>query len=206
MEDGFRYGRIACDHRLVPAPGQYLLASTGPESILPVPIFYTDSVPQGFMGPVPDAWKPGDTLHLRGPLGRGFSMPTSARRVGLIAFEGSFSRLHGLIRPALAQNASVVLVTSRETSQLPDEVEVQPVSAAGDVLAWADYLAVDLRREDLPRWREEISRSAYPEVQVLVQASMPCGGIAECGVCSLNTRNDWRLVCRDGPVFDLRAI
>ena len=210
MEDGCRYGRLACAEKLIPAPGQYLLASNGSDMILPVPVFYTDFAPNGFIGPVPDTWAPGDTLYLRGPLGRGFSLPASARRIGLIAFDGPYSRLRGLIQPALRQNASVVLVTAWEAGGLPDEVEVQPVSALGDILEWADYIAVDLRREDLPKWREKLGervpRPARTDVQILIHTSMPCGGIAECGVCALRTEDDWKLICKEGPVFDLGEI
>ncbi|HEX5840162.1 MAG TPA: hypothetical protein VFY26_20155 [Anaerolineales bacterium] len=210
MEDGCRYGHLTCAEKLIPAPGQYLLASDGSNMILPVPVFYTDSAPNGFIGPVPDRWIPGETLYLRGPLGRGFSLPPSARRIGLVALDGPFSRLRGLIQPALRQNASVVLITAWEPGGLPDEVEVQPVSALGDIFEWADYIAVDLEREDLPKWRqklgERVPRPALPEVQILIHTSMPCGGIAECGVCALRTEDDWKLICKEGPVFDLREI
>jgi NAD(P)H-flavin reductase len=37
----------------------------------------------------------------------------------------------------------------------------------------------------------------------LVVAPMPCGGLAECGVCAVTTRRGWKLACKDGPVFDL---
>jgi hypothetical protein len=43
-------------------------------------------------------------------------------------------------------------------------------------------------------------------VQILIHTSMPCGGIAECGVCALRTEDDWKLICKEGPVFDLREI
>ena len=210
MEDGCHYGHLTCAEKLVPAPGQYLLASDGSDMILPAPVFYTDSAPNGFIGPVPDTWRPGDTLFLRGPLGRGFSLPPSARRIGLIAFDVPFSRLRGLIQPALRQNASVVLITGWEAGGLPDEVEVQPASALGDIIEWADYMAVDLEREDLPKWRqklgERVPRPALPEMQILIHTSMPCGGIAECGVCTLRTEDDWKLICKEGPVFELREI
>src|SRR6188474_2739018 len=110
--DGLRQARINCPANLVPAPGQYLLASDASNSTLPVPIFYTDSASQGFIAgpPLPDSWTPGHEIYLRGPLGRGFVLPTSARKVALVAFDDSPARLHGLITPALTQNAAVVLL------------------------------------------------------------------------------------------------
>ena len=79
----------SCPPNLIPSPGQYLLAGDGSDSPLPVPLFHTDSAPQGFLAaaPVPDWWHPGLELSLRGPLGRGFTLPVSARKVGLIAFD-----------------------------------------------------------------------------------------------------------------------
>src|SRR5512138_923098 len=109
---GCRYARISCVAGLVPSPGQYLLASDGSDAPLPVPLFYTDSAPQGFVAaaPLPGSWNPGLELALRGPLGRGFTLPPASRKVGLVAFDDSPARLRGLIRPALKQEAAVVLV------------------------------------------------------------------------------------------------
>lgn len=210
LEDGNRYARIACPESLIPAPGQYLLASDASDSLLPVPIFYTDSAPGGFISTPADRWGPGDVLHLRGPLGRGFSVPLTARKMALIAFDDDPSRLHGLIRPALVQNASVVLVSNSVGDGLPDEVEVQPLSAMHEIAHWAEYAAVDVRRESLPELRQMLldrhPLAAVKDAQILVHTPMPCGGIAECGVCAIAVRSTWKLVCKDGPVFDLREL
>src|SRR5512138_624307 len=97
LQDGCLYVQVACPETLIPAPGQYLLASDASDSPLPVPIFYTDSAPEsGNMAPwrhfIASAsanvdWKPGDVLSLRGPLGRGFAVPLSAHNIGLVAFD-----------------------------------------------------------------------------------------------------------------------
>jgi hypothetical protein len=210
FEDGCLYARIACPENLIPAPGQYLVAGHGSVSLLPVPIFHTDLAPQGFIGPARAEWHPGDVLTLRGPLGRGFSLPASARRVGLVAFDGPPARLKGLILPALRQNASVVLLSDISADHLPDEVEIQPVSALGDILQWADFAAFDVRRENIKELVEKLGgwkfRSALYGAQLLVHTSMPCGGLADCGVCALTIKPDWKLICKEGPVFDLSEI
>ncbi len=204
------YARIACPESLIPGPGQYLLAGHGSDSLLPVPIFHTDLAPQGFVGSASEGWKPGDELNLRGPLGRGFSLPASARRVGLIAFDGSPAHLKGLILPALRQGASVVLLCDESADHLPDEVEIQPLSALGEILGWADFAAFDVERENLKQLMEKLggwrSKSILHGAQILVRAPMPCGGLADCGVCALTTKSDWKLTCKDGPVFDLGEI
>jgi dihydroorotate dehydrogenase electron transfer subunit len=210
LEDGCLYARVSCPEPLVPAPGQYLLASDASDSPLPVPVYYTDSAPGGFIATPAEGWKPGDELYLRGPLGRGFSVPPSARKIALVAFDDAPTRLRGLIRPALARNASVVLVSNSMGDGLPDDVEVQPLSAMDEILQWADYAAMDVSRENLPELREKLLErnqiAAVKDAQVLIRTPMPCGGVAECGVCAVVTRSTWKLACKDGPVFDLREI
>jgi NAD(P)H-flavin reductase len=222
LEDGHRLVRVSCPPDLIPSPGQYLLAGDGSDMPLPVPLFYTDSAPQGFIATVQlaNSWNPGLELTLRGPLGRGFTLPLSARKIGLVAFEASPARLNGLIRPALKQDAAVVLVCASAPENLPDEVEVQPMPALKDVVEWADYVACDTTRDKFPQLRERwieinqlmvgkarVAKSSQREHsrnegQVLIHTPIPCGGIAECGVCAVTLKSGWKLACKDGPVFD----
>jgi hypothetical protein len=212
LENGLRHARISCPENLIPASGQYLLASDASDSPLPVSIFYTDSAPQGFIAsaPVPDSWTPGMEVYLRGPLGRGFLLPVSARKVGLIAFDDSPSRLRGLIAPALKQDAAIVLVTDFDSDSMHDEVEVQPSSALADIVEWADYLAFDVARENLFELKESLGSMkqarAGKEAQVLIRTPMPCGGVADCGVCAVTLKSGWEFACKDGPVFALKEI
>ncbi|HJQ13637.1 MAG TPA: hypothetical protein VJ830_02730 [Anaerolineales bacterium] len=208
LEDGKRYVRVSCPSRLIPAPGQYLLASDGSDSPLPVPLFHSDFAAQGFVAAAPATagWGPGLALHLHGPLGRGFSLPLAARRVGLVAWDDAPVRLKGLIRPALKQDAAVVLMSNTTPGDLPDDVEVQPLSNLSDILEWADYAAFDVARENLQQLREQLGNrsqlSKARNVQVLIRTAIPCGGIAECGVCAVTLKSDWKLACKEGPVFD----
>ncbi len=204
--------RITCPPEVTPAPGQYLLAHTpGSDSPLPVTLFSSLIHPKsGFRSApgIPSYWKPGDILHLRGPIGHGYSMPVSARKVALIAFDDTPARLQGLIAPAITQNAEVVVVCGLQAVDLPEAVEIQPLDGLFDVLQWADYAAVDVSRENLQPLRERLAGLGQAwmkiEAQVLVRAPMPCGGLADCGVCALSRDQDWREICKDGPVFPLR--
>jgi len=212
LEDGDRHVRVSCSPNLTPSPGQYLLAVDGSNAPLPVPLFHTDSAPQGFIAaaPIPDSWYPGMELQLRGPLGHGFSLPLSARKVGLIAFDVSPARLRGLISPALKQDAAVVFVCNSSVDHLPDEVEVQPMSALSDIVEWGDYLAFDVARENLNLLRERLGKLnqvvAGKDAQILVLTPVPCGGVAECGVCAVTLKSTWKLACKDGPVFAWREM
>lgn len=210
LEDGCRYARLSCPEELVPGPGQYLLAGDRSDLLLPVPVFYTDSAPQGFIGPASDSWQPGEVLYLRGPIGHGFSLPASARKVALVALARTPARLRGLVQPALRQKGSVVFLGETGADQLPDEVEVLSLSALEEILEWADFIALDVSRAGLDELRERLqgqSRSpALKNAQILIETPMPCGGIAECGVCALTTGSEWKLICRDGPVFHWREL
>jgi len=213
--------QILCPPQLIPAPGQYLLAHAfGTNDPLAVPVFFSDSAPNGFCAApyLPLAWTPGTQLNLRGPLGHGFSVPIFARKVALIAFDESPARLHGLIDIALKQDAEVVLVSNAVMDDIPEAVEVQPLQAMTDIYQWADYAVFDVARENLLQLKEIIrvgdqSRAGAlsalkgpRESQVLVRAPMPCGALAECGVCALTIRHEWKMICKDGPVFDFDSI
>ena len=208
LKDGGRAARISCPAELIPAPGQYALASDGSNAPLPVSLFHSDSTPDGFLAlPVPDHWMPGCDISLRGPLGNGFKLPTSARKIALVAFEVPPSRLRGLIRPALNQGAAVVFVSDSQLENLPDDVEAQPLSALNEIMEWADYAALDVTRETLPglveRLRKLNQASTWREAQAFIQTPVPCGGVAECGVCAVITKSGWKMACKDGPVFAL---
>ncbi|HUE98419.1 MAG TPA: hypothetical protein VMN99_04135 [Anaerolineales bacterium] len=212
LEDGCHYVRVSCPPNLIPSPGQYLLASHASDVPLPVPLFYTDSAHQGFIaaGLAPVTWNPGFELHLRGPLGRGFTLPLSARKVGLVAFDDAPGRLRGLISQILKQDAAVVLVCDTAPDNLPDDVEVQPLSTLSDIVEWADFLAFDVTRENLHQLKERLGKrnqlTAMNEAQVLIRTPVPCGGVADCGVCAVNLKSGWRLACNDGPIFDWREL
>jgi hypothetical protein len=208
LQDGLRSARLSCAGNLIPAPGQYLLAADASDSPLPVPLFYTDFSPSGFITapPLPDSWRPGQEIHLRGPLGRGFTLPISARRVALVAYDDTPARLMGLIRLALRQGAAMALVSDSASEHLPNEVEVQPLSIISEVCDWSDYTALDVARENLPALKKRLGlpnqATALKEVQVLIRTLIPCGGVAECGVCAVTVKSQWKMACKDGPVFD----
>lgn len=209
--DGLRAARISCPVESIPSPGQFALASGDSLSPLPAALFYTDSAPGGFISsPAPETWTPGMEIFLRGPLGKGFALPASARKIALVAFDDSPSRLRGLIRPALAQGAAVVFVCDARVENLPDEVEALPLSALGEIAGWAEYAAFDTTRENLPRlverMRELNQAPAWKDAEVLIRTPVTCGGVAECGVCAVVTKSGWKMACKDGPVFNCREI
>ncbi len=204
--------RILCPPELIPAPGQYLLAHDGSDSPLPVPVFPVSPAADGFYAAphLPAAWTPGARLQVRAPLGRGFTLPASARRVALLAWDDSAARLLGLLPLAFAQGAAVTLVCDMTLRDLPTEVQAHPLAALEEALAWTDYLAMDAARESLPGLRSRLGMwkpaGAGCEAQVLIRTQMPCGALAECGVCAVRFRHGWKMACKDGPVFDWKEL
>lgn len=202
--------RIACASTLIPAPGQYLLAhNPASEEPLAVPVFSAGDSPEGFLAAssLPRTWFPGLTLSLRGPLGRGFALPASARRVALAAVDVSPAYLLGLIPLAHAQGAAISLVCDDPFDGLSAEIEIRPLAALTEICAWADYLALAVTREAMPGWRARLGNGGQLQVpreaQALVVTPMPCGGLAKCGVCSVDVKGGVELACEAGPVFEL---
>jgi len=206
-------GKITCLPALRPAPGQYLAASSpDPNEPLPANLFPGRLETDGMRvaAPLPAGWTAGMKLSLRGPLGNGFHMPVTARRVALAGLDSGADRLMPLALQALSQQAAVALYAAQAPARLPDEVEVLPLDLLPEALQWADFLALDVPRPGLADLRARLALGPFQRpgclIQVLVATAMPCGGLAECGVCALPGRGGWLLACSDGPVFDFNQI
>lgn len=210
-------GRVACPTGAIPAPGQYVQAydPNNPLEVIPISIFPAGETAGSLSGeasfpvsgPLPETWQPGTELQLRGPLGRGFELPTKIRRLALAAISGNPARLLPLVTDGIGE---VVLFCDSQVGELPMSVEIQGLEALPSALAWADFLAIDIPLEKLDELtgylglKESLPRSL--QCQALVLASMPCGGLAQCGVCSLPTRTGAKLACEDGPVFEVQDL
>ncbi len=206
---------IACPEKAIPAPGQYIMAqaSEDRQAVLAAPIFASEIQAGGFWTApsIPDAWLPGATLHLRGPAGRGFQLPSQVRRLAMAAIGDTAARLMPLARQAQVQKADVALFTDAALPQLPAWLEFGPLQALAEALNWADFLAIDIPLHMLDQLSKILGeetgkpRLPYP-AQVLIWAPMPCGGIGMCSACAVITPSGWKLACEDGPVFDLREL
>jgi hypothetical protein len=213
-----RSGTVHCPSSIVPAPGQYLLAQApaDPLTFLPVPLFFAHAAPNGFRcaPALPDSWQPGMVLRLRGPLGHGFTLPRELRRLGLLALGETPLRLLALADLVLRQGGDAALLSTAPLAAhhaLPAALEIFPPDDIAGLLAWANFLAVDLSPADLPGLRARLklpsgARLSIP-AQALVHTAMPCGGSAECGACAVGLRRRaYALACKDGPVFDLNEL
>jgi hypothetical protein len=218
-EDGNRSARIDCPAALIPNPGQYLLACEAdvPDSVLGWPLFPVDlhqpldesAVPH--LGPIPASWRPGTQLHLRGPLGCGFSIPPTIRRLALAALGDTACRLLPLVNPVLKSGTDIAIFSTSPLPPLPPAIEIHALSALAENLAWSDFLVFEIPLEKLSTLRETLRLDPHEslpcQAQALIATPMPCAGIGDCGTCAVPIRQGgYELVCKDGPVFDLMAL
>jgi NAD(P)H-flavin reductase len=228
LESGGMGGRIECPPGLRPEPGQYLLAhAVGQDEAWPTALFAARTLSLSQSGdvaagelelapPLPPGWIAGARLAVRGPLGRGFRLPVTARQVALVGLGVPPYRLLPLADLALAQGAAVALYARSVPDGLPPEVEVLPLEVLPEVFGWADYAAFDLTPGAFSGIKKRLGLMPHTPLpvtaQVLVRVPMPCGGIAECGLCAVETasrsgsRHGWKLACKEGPVFDFNEL
>ncbi len=169
----------------------------------------------------------GDTLDALGPLGRGFPAPNEANRVGLISDTPHLNPLLGQMELALRDGAAVTLAIGATrtadlypVSHLPAAVELYAATLDGlagqrgrlldmlpELIAWADviyatgsadlFLALQQQTEAV---RFTVSTGfLYGLTQPPL---LPCG-VGLCDGCPQRTVNGVKLICTDGPVFDL---
>jgi dihydroorotate dehydrogenase electron transfer subunit len=172
------------------------------------------------------ARKPGDELPVFGPLGRGYSLGPDAQNVLLVAGGLGVAAVIALADEAIGAGRSVTLLQgARSANKLfPPELlpqDVEAISATDDGSTGHHGVVTDMLPEYLS-WADQIfacgptpmfagmrnvvreARSRKP-VQALLEEHMGCGtGI--CYGCAVFTRRGVRLVCKDGPRFELRSV
>jgi len=202
--------RLSCEARHRPTPGQvYLAAPHGT-----APAYATTLYPllveaeSLLMLPAQDiAWPIGTSLDVLGPIGNGFNPPSTARRWLLASFKQHPDRLLPLIDLGLGKGVTISLLCNHQPLNLPPQVELNPEPE--EALAWAQYLVIHTSIEALPAATETLGlsgREAAPcPAQVLIEIPMPCG-LGVCQACAIRSRKGTKLVCADGPVFDLQAL
>jgi len=198
-----------------PQPGQYLPCQKD-EYLESVNLFRVFSRGEASLpptlAPLPESWQPGDMIAVAAPHGRGFTLPGTARRIGLLTFSQSPLRLLSLVGPALSQNAALSLfgespIHSDVLAQLPASVEVAPLSSLAENLDWPEVVFVDILRDEIEALSQFLGeRQVSFDGQVLIHTQMPCRGMGECGICAVKTRRGRRLACADGPVFPLKEV
>jgi len=177
----------------------------------------------------------GDQLDVLGPFGHPFELGGRTRSLLLIGAGPGLAALLLLARAAAARNCAITLLAGAEAPDLlpppfllPGEVEYQTGSEIGDwrletdasdsqspisnlqsAITWADQICVALPRAQLVDLATIVRRVKYRWergfASALLEGPLICG-VGACGVCTIDLRKGARLLCSDGPVFDLRDI
>ena len=216
-EGGELAGVVTCPAQSMPAAGQYLLAREPTDHAAPLShrvIPSTIGVNSFTTSPgLPRTWAPGTILELAGPLGRGFTLPETARHAAFACLGGSPAWLRPVVQLALSRGCAAVLYADGVGLSLdhwPTALEAAPLASFPEVLQWADFLALAASPAGLARLRDRLSlppRGQLPfPAQALIDVPVPCGGMADCGVCAVKTRRGYLYACRDGPVFHLNEL
>jgi dihydroorotate dehydrogenase electron transfer subunit len=166
----------------------------------------------------------GDELPIFGPLGKGYQLRPQTQNVLLVAGGLGVAAVVALADDAVRAGKSVTLVQgARSASKLmPPEMlpaEVEAISATDDGSSGHHGYVTDILPQYLP-WADQVfacgpnpmfaamahvmrmERSRKP-VQALFEERMGCG-TGVCYGCAVFTRKGVRLVCKDGPRFELR--
>jgi dihydroorotate dehydrogenase electron transfer subunit len=170
--------------------------------------------------------KTSDHVTVFGPLGRGYDLKPDAQNVLLVAGGLGVAAVVALADEAVAAGKSVTLLQGARRAGLlfPHEMlptDVEAISATDDGSLGHKGVVTDLLAEHLP-WADQVfacgptpmfaamaevvkgarSRKA---VQALLEERMGCG-TGVCYGCAVFTRKGVRLVCKDGPRFELREV
>ena len=176
--------------------------------------------------------QPGDRIFVHGPLGRGYAVRRGAGNLLLVAGGIGVAPLVWLADEQVAHGRHVTLIQGARSADalfpahlLPPEVEVVAVTEDGSLgrrglvtdlvpeyLSWADQVFAcgpnamfRTLAEVVRRAEGEGARRRRKSMQVLLEEVMPCGtGI--CYGCGITTRKGVKLVCKDGPRFELRDV
>jgi dihydroorotate dehydrogenase electron transfer subunit len=168
----------------------------------------------------------GDAISAFGPLGRGFDLAKDSQNVLLVAGGLGVAGVMALADKAIEAGRAVTLLQGARSAGklfphdlLPTDVEC--LSATEDGSAGHHGKVTELLAERLP-WADQVfacgpnpmfaamsdvlrAARSRRRVQALLEERMGCGtGI--CYGCAVFTRKGVRLVCRDGPRFDLREV
>ena len=165
----------------------------------------------------------GEHVDILGPLGKGFYVYHASQKLLLIAGGIGVAPLIALAEEGVDAGLGVKLVIGAETLSklypedlIPAGVEAICVtddgSAGGRGMAtdflpslagWADQI---FACGPVPMYRKmaEMELGDKP-VQILLEQVMGCG-VGACRGCTVVTKQGTRLVCRDGPVFELGEV
>lgn len=170
--------------------------------------------------------QPGDSWEVLGPLGKGYSIETKARNLLLIGGGLGLAPLVMLAEEAVSQGRAVTLLQGAVTEAslypsylLPPEVEAFAVTGDGsvgrqgrvsdvapDYLSWADQVFACGSWGLYASLAQHASFFHGKSFQVLAEVTAMGCGFGICLGCTVETARGYRLVCTEGPRFELMEL
>ncbi|MDQ2715744.1 MAG: hypothetical protein M3Z08_12620 [Chloroflexota bacterium] len=168
----------------------------------------------------------GAELDVLGPLGHGWTLRPTVSALLLVSEGTLIAPLTFLAQYAVEQELAVTLVSQHSSDEdsyppalLPSQVEYHIVpagtqaGAAGDLqsvlggyLAWADAAYLSVSHETAAALYQRFERlRAHNFAQGVLLRPLICGSGA-CLTCAVDMHTGSKLICRDGPIFDLREM
>jgi dihydroorotate dehydrogenase electron transfer subunit len=164
--------------------------------------------------------RPGELLDCLGPLGRGFTLDRSHRRLLMVGGGYGVAPLIGLAEQALPKGAEIVLLVGAATAdyvfpseQVPPAVEYHAATVDGSLghhglvtelvglfVDWADAVYGCGPHGMLESLARECQTPRELPVQLAMEQQMGCA-MGVCLGCVTPTVHGYKRVCRDGPVF-----
>ncbi len=163
----------------------------------------------------------GATVDIIAPIGNGFALDASTRRLLLAGDESHISPLIALAHEATQKLIAVTLLIEQVDQSsvqalehlLPLDVEYQVVPNISDLLLdllrWPDQLCAAGSSTLYTKLRQPIAQMGLATSnnfsQVIVAPPMACG-FGACLACAVETPHGISLACVDGPVFHLSDV
>ena len=226
--------QLNCPKIKKPEPGQFVMVRCGDECVLsrPFSIHWADgerialfyAVREGGRG---TAWlsevKAGDFVTVFGPLGNGFVLPPTARKLLLVAGGTGIAPLYFLAQHALEQRHKVTLLYGTvDKNRYPVSPEIDTIAVTDDGSVGEKGFVTDLLSRfaessdtvfacgPMPMLRNMFIRRRElkiegKSVQVSLEVRMGCG-VGVCYGCTIKTTSGLTQVCREGPIFQLNDI
>jgi len=165
----------------------------------------------------------GEHVDILGPLGNGFNIHHASQKLLLIAGGIGVAPLIALADHGLNAGLEVKLVMGAETSGklhpqecIHEGMEVIRVTDDGsegykgvatdfipELASWADQI---FACGPVPMYRKMAEMGLiHKPVQILLEEVMACG-VGACRGCVVMTKHGLKVVCKDGPVFELGEI
>jgi len=168
--------------------------------------------------------KGGQMIDLLGPLGHGFTLSAESHDLLLVAGGIGIAPLVALAQRGIAQGAQVTLLLGAPTQSqlypshlLPPGIKIVIATEDGSVgkrgmvtellAGLADGADQIFACGPISMYKAMASQDLLRgrSVQVSIEARMGCG-FGGCYGCAVETKSGLRLVCQDGPVFELSEL